>query len=345
MDRALFSRRDTNIAKGVAIIAMIIHHTYPNNPGLPLSIGYGIDWMNFVAECGKVCVSLLSILSGYGIAASYHTAKPTSFRQNIRFVFSHLIQFYSVYWFVYLIVFLWSLFTFQTIPSIYGAGESGVRFMLADLFGLAKFFHSKSFIGDWYLSSVVIFYFLSPMICCLLPKMKWSLLIIAYLPWAYYLIKGNIALPTDWFLYYLFSFIVGVYLFQAGLLNRLKIISGWKIAAQAILFCAISIIIRSYITLPADPLLAIALLFLSLCFLSKVKWISTILHKVGENSANIWLLHHFILRIVNKIQFVNYPVKILSVICICLSISISIEQLKSFTRYNDFVRYVRTRLS
>ncbi len=33
-----FSKNDTNIVKGIAILAMLFHHTYPNNPGIPIYI-------------------------------------------------------------------------------------------------------------------------------------------------------------------------------------------------------------------------------------------------------------------------------------------------------------------
>lgn len=49
------------------------------------------DAIGLVASCGKLCVSLLTILSGFGLTESYKKRECEDFRQNIKFVLSHLV--------------------------------------------------------------------------------------------------------------------------------------------------------------------------------------------------------------------------------------------------------------
>lgn len=345
MEKATFSRRDTDIVKGIAIIALIIHHTCPNKTYIPISFGADFDPVSFLAASSKVCVSLLAIMSGYGLAASYHRVNSPSLRKDIQFVLSHYIQFFSSYWFIYLFALLWSLLTGSTVRSIFGEEINGIRNLLIDLLGLAKFFRVKSFIGDWYLSAVVVFYLVSPLIYRIIQRLKYWFLVLTYLPWVYYIVKWDFSVPTDWYLYYLFSFSIGMYLFQTGCLDRLKQRTPtMKTVLFAWIFLFAAGLIRGLVTMPADPLLAAAIILVCVVCFSRIGTVQTILKKTGENSANIWLLHHFVLRLAKKTVFLTYPIKALAVLCICLCISISLEQLKDFLHYKDLIHSLRQRL-
>ena len=86
-----FSRNDTYVVKGIAIVAMGLHHVYPNSTGTPIYMLDNKDAIGLVASCGKLCVSLLTILSGFGLTESYKKRECEDFRQNIKFVLSHLV--------------------------------------------------------------------------------------------------------------------------------------------------------------------------------------------------------------------------------------------------------------
>lgn len=72
-----FDKRQTNVAKGIAIILMLCHHLFFNDPKsydlfsslCILSNGVPID--SFLADFAKVCVSIFLVLSGYGLYISY----------------------------------------------------------------------------------------------------------------------------------------------------------------------------------------------------------------------------------------------------------------------------------
>ena len=69
-----FSKKDTNIVKGVAIIAMLFHHCYVT--GVKFK-AHGVSFAPFsrdtvvtLALWSKVCVGIFVFLSAYGIALS-----------------------------------------------------------------------------------------------------------------------------------------------------------------------------------------------------------------------------------------------------------------------------------
>ncbi len=48
-----FSRNDTYVVKGIAIVAMVLHHVYPNSTGTPIYMLDNKDAIGLVASCGK----------------------------------------------------------------------------------------------------------------------------------------------------------------------------------------------------------------------------------------------------------------------------------------------------
>lgn len=61
-----FSREDTVMVKGIAILLLLIHHMGGTNPGMPLNL-QGLDVSIAIEHLGKVCVALFTVLSGYGL--------------------------------------------------------------------------------------------------------------------------------------------------------------------------------------------------------------------------------------------------------------------------------------
>ena len=69
-----FSKKDTNIVKGVAIIAMLFHHCYTTNIKFK---AHGVLFAPFskstvvtLSLWAKVCVGIFVFLSAYGITIS-----------------------------------------------------------------------------------------------------------------------------------------------------------------------------------------------------------------------------------------------------------------------------------
>lgn len=168
-----FSKEYTNIIKGIAILAMIFHHIYPNDPSATFSLANGFDIVGIVAASGKLCVSLLTILSGYGLSESFKARNPQGLVGNVKFVLSHLLQLFSMYWFVLIFGYVGWFLQGRTLTAFYGGGISCVVNMVLDIFGLGALTHTPVFVGGWFLSAIIIFYLIFPVFNYLAKKLKW----------------------------------------------------------------------------------------------------------------------------------------------------------------------------
>lgn len=341
-----FTKRDTKIVKGIAILAMILHHTYPNNPGIPINMVEGSKVFTLMASSGKICVSLLTILSGYGLAESYKKVRDSRLVAQIKFFLSHYIQFLSTFWCIQLWAYAMAIMRGESLVDEYGHGLRGIRDLLLDLFGLGRVFDTAVFIGDWYVTAIIVFYALFPILFWVVKKLKWFALIIAYIPWVYYLAVNNIDMHTDWWLFYVFSFILGIYFSQTQFLSRQKHWDSKKGVIFSLFLFVFAVVLRAFITMPMDPLLAFSVIELEIFVLSKIKITDKFFHRCGTQAANMWLLHIVIAeQLMRGLNFSNYTMRYLYLLFLCMGSSLVIEEIKAGLHYNNFVKMVRKRLA
>ncbi|WP_222422519.1 acyltransferase family protein, partial [Yersinia rohdei] len=71
----LFTKKETNYIKGIAIILMLMHHLFafpdriPHDANIINSLPFiGANVDNYLANFGKICVAIFLFISGYGFA-------------------------------------------------------------------------------------------------------------------------------------------------------------------------------------------------------------------------------------------------------------------------------------
>ena len=92
-----FTKNDTLVAKGAAVILLLIHHLF-------YSVDYNFSsflmskegWVD-LAKIGKVCVAMFLILSGYGLSKSFEKYEKSSYS----FVQKHLLKLYTGFWIIF----------------------------------------------------------------------------------------------------------------------------------------------------------------------------------------------------------------------------------------------------
>ncbi|MCR5776190.1 MAG: acyltransferase [Lachnospiraceae bacterium] len=344
VNREIFSKRDTNIVKGIAVLAMVFHHTYPNNPGLPINYAEQGAFYLLLAEAGKVCVSLLTILSGYGLTKSWNNEMSSIKSKKSRliggFIFSieHYIQLLSMYWCVLLFCYMSRFITGNTIMSIYGSGNKAVTAMILDILGIGYILKSTTFVGGWYLSSIILLYFLFPLLWLIVKKASYVALIILYLPWVYYICKQDYGMHTDWWLFYAFSFAFGIFLAESNCLS--DIAKRLKNRQVIVIVMLISLIfIRGYIALPFDNAVAFAIIIFEIIVINRQK--AGFLNEIGIHSAHIWLLHTFIGTFTKEDVINNHFLRFIFRVIVCSAISMFINRVKEGTNYNSMVKKFR----
>ena len=316
----MFDRRDTQAVKGIAIIAMVIHHFYLSDPAALIKINSLGDVIKVFGATGKVCVALLTILSGYGLMESYKKVKNYTSKSNLKFVISHFI-------------------------IVYGTGFRGAFNIVMDFFGIAQLFGGNVLVGMWYILAIILMYITFPILAYLVKKGGYITLAVLYIPWLVVFVNSIFAwyeINVDQYTFCIFSFCLGILLSQKELIGR------YNNKLNSFLFVLVAVLFRWLIRLPFDAFLALAIIGFEKSMLSETKCIRNTLIVLGKHSANIWLLHLTVGGAINgfvnsNIVLQKIPFFIIVIVC-SLCISVAIEELKKIIYYDKITKWVRTKV-
>lgn len=337
-----FSKLDTNITKGIAILAMLTHHIISGYPCESILL---INWPGTFQVIGttcKVCVALFLILSGYGLSVSYQKSKK-GIKGQIKFILSHYIQLMFIYWPVLIVTQACRIFLFGWDSFAYFYNGTGVPIasFIVDLFGFGAFFGDWSYLGGWFLSAIVGLYILFPLLYFLVKKFGIPVLVILFLPWVIYMYKGDINMHTDSIVFYTFTFAFGIFLYKHNVLDRLKQIKKIHIIVLLTLLLPICFVLRLIITLPFDTFLAFSIIIVEATWLWRLKTLSKFLNLFGVNSANIWLMHYFIYKIALTIGFVTEIQNFIFVVIFSLGFSLVINEIAKICKIDVLCKKLR----
>lgn len=327
-----FTRDDTAVAKGIAIICMLFHHTISNVCYKPFFELEDHSFIILLAASCKVCVSLLTILSGYGLAEVYKKRKTTTLIGDFKFVLTRLVQLLSILYPINLALsWLNLLEIYVSEETLIGGGQ-----IFLHLIGI------KRYAGDWYLFAIVIFYILFPILYRFVNMFRIKSLIVSFLPWICFFIHYFINFKIKWdnSLFYMFAFCAGIYLSVENKLQKPVVVENSK-KLKAIIIFVVAVLLRQIITLPMDTFVALSIINLQVMLGIN----SRVLNRFGKESANIWLIHVFIIRYFQ--QFFKDSLAselLLFVITFALSLvaSIVLNVIKEKTRFNFVVKQIRT---
>ncbi len=148
---SFFTNKYTNIAKGVAILLMLIHHIGldPIMSELPTS-----PFFYKLFDQGKVCVSIFLILSGYGLCISSDRKKADNIKELCIFSVKHLIKLMLNFWLIFIIAVTYGTISGKRPLTIYGTNIG--KNMLIDFLGLANLFETPTYNATWWFMSLII---------------------------------------------------------------------------------------------------------------------------------------------------------------------------------------------
>ncbi len=355
------SKSESNIAKGIAIIFMYLHHLFgdidkwTNNQVQ----SWFLDESVAVSVCVtfKICVSIFVFITAYGISRSM-SDKIDKGKINInQYVNSRLIKLYSGFWFIYIIARITG-FMGRSDTEVYGAfGFERIGYVVIDFFGLARFFDTPTFcVTWWYMSLAIVIIILIPVLRFAYKKFGGIILILSVL-----------MLPSilGWngenkikIYYYLLTCVLGIIAAESNWFEKLRsIVEDRKIYSVVlnlviVIMLGFTILVR--IKIGADSfIITYALAALIVCILSifcikKIKVINNILEKIGEHSMNLFLIHTFFYSYYFKeyIYVWKYPVLILfALLIVTILTSILIEFIKKITCYNKLFDLVDKKIN
>ena len=172
-----FTKDDTSVAKGIAVILLLIHHLfYTTDYDFSSFLLSRENWVD-LAKIGKVCVAMFLILSGYGLAASYRIKRP----KTISFWKHSFSRLYGEFLPVSILFFLISLcLNNWNLAAIYG--RDWLSLNLKSILGIAYFFNISGINGSWwFISLLIVLYFLFPILYKIVQKFPLETVMISLL--------------------------------------------------------------------------------------------------------------------------------------------------------------------
>lgn len=320
----IFDKRQTNIAKGVAVLLLLWHHLFYNNPK---NYGKFISVLNInnvpvesvIADLCKVCVAVFLLLSGYGLYRSYQNFcnetivnNRINVKKDCKFVWNHWIKMMSGYWFIYIIFVPMGLLFGRSFLAYYGLNPI---YYLTDFLGISYLFFGYNTIFNvtwWFMSVIIVLYIIFPLLYKLL---IWQSGIALSLSILFMFVNIPFLHGVNyWFAPFIFGMYISKYNLFARILNLCD--TALKRVSLSILLIVVSLCIRVTFLqnkVYFDAFFAFAIILFSYMVLSSIPKLSKCFEILGKHSANILVL-------------------------VCLLISVVLEKIKKAIKYNHLMQ-------
>lgn len=367
MNRSLFTRKHTNIVKGLAILLMLFYHLFETEELITsTNVNYSpipTDTFLMMSGFGNICVAIFAMLSGYGIAAGLFSQwratenssdnrmipqMKAAYSQAAKRFFKLMVGFLVLYISINLIWF----YRFD-YPSVYGNGKQSILLILSDATGLSHIFGTPTMCATWwYMKLAYLLILLVPLMSLWASKTGYGgLLLFLVLPFTFdmglelnrYFIcaaVGVYAAYGDWF---------GKLLKRKGLivirhkkngsagdgkvsiftyiLNYIIFIGGFVLAV----IVRSNAIVNDYFLSIVNALIALFLIGGSACVIGQIKFIRKVFEILGKYSMNMYLVHPFFYMMLwhKYIYAPKYAGLILLLLtAVCLAYSFALEMIK-----------------
>ena len=329
------SSKDTGIIKGVAICLMLWHHLFLN----ALYSGESSSVV-FMAEVGKVCVSLFLLVSGYGLACQYSKLMTYSknlkerFFTTIKFIAKRYVKFYTGYWIIFLIfVLLGCVGMGISLESRYETDN--ILFpLVVDFFG---FMGNDSYnITWWFNRTILIMYVIFPFLFVLCKRF----------PYLFFIVTFLLVLYGDFVHFAYHGINRWLFPFCAGIIWAIKIPQGYKITNKhkyflllpiVLILCFVLVYFRQNRIVPyftgiaVDGLLALVISILVIVLIRNLPVVNNVFSFLGKHSANVYMVHTFLFSYWFP-QFIYAPKYAILIFLLLLSCSLAISIVLEFIK-------------
>ncbi|MCR5636629.1 MAG: acyltransferase [Clostridiales bacterium] len=351
-DVICFDKRQTNIAKGIAVLLLLWHHVFYNNPNnyelfSSLMSVNGIPIESLISDFCKVCVAIFLILSGYGLCKSYESFSKSYGRvfkdksilkARFGFAINHLLKLMFSFWFVYLVFVPLSIWFGTPFWNVY---NDNILFGVLDFLGLSALFGTPTINSTWWFMGVIIvYYLLFPLLMKLLDYCGEILVAISacllFVP-VFYALPNQL---STWIL----PFTAGMYFSKNNLFEKCDVRINNVFQKCIFVFLGIiSTALMRYINAGFDTLFAFAVIIGCYFLLSKMMFINVLLEHLGKYSGAIFMFHTFIYSYYFKnfiYSFKYAPLIFLIMVLLCYVIAVGLEWLKKLTRYDKLINRI-----
>ncbi len=353
-------KRESTIAKGLAVAMMLFHHLFLNEQEI-MSHGGNLtllflnqDQLISIAQSFKACVSVFVLISGYGMCVKLRRINGGGYGLHVASRLVKLLLHYQVIYITFLLIgFLYPVHNASTVYGSLWNLRSWIL-LIIDFFGLATAFQTPTLNATWwYMSVAILLIAIAPIMYEFGKKFGYGTVIIVSLIGP--MLMGLISTSAC---RYLFVFCIGMSLAESGLVDRYE---NWKaknrgpsryLLTLLTFLMFVFLLYARQIVVWCDPLAVIAeaVCAVLMCVLATElpSMIGTPIFILGKHSMNIFLLHTFIFGYYwSQLIYVwNYPALIfIALLVLSLAFSWAIEKYKTFIRFDRLVEIVSSRVT
>lgn len=346
----MFTKRETNFCKGIAIILMLFHHLFND---FEEYAGYVVNYSPFTAErihffalVSRICVAIFVFLSGYGIAATYRNKfgkRVPSSKEVVQFTWNRYWKLMTGYWVAFFLTILCQPFG-RTVFDAYGTGTKDlVLCTLIDFFGLANLIGTPTLNPTWwYMSMAFSIIILMPLIMRLMQEFGAVLVTIGGIVVLSLLNASN---PNT---FYLFSLLLGALCLEFDLFGKIsglgqehKYSAYLKFVCEAVILLGLLAYRTNYNYFGiVDGLISMMLALLA-CLFTKLTVISSAMEFLGKHSANMFLIHNqlysfYFLGFFYSFKYWFLILLVLTVVS--LAVSVGMELVKQRSGYSSHMK-------
>ncbi|WP_025676233.1 acyltransferase family protein [Paenibacillus polymyxa] len=280
---------ETNIAKGIAVILLLIHHLF----AFPDRLKY--DYVSlfslfhergefYLGHFGQIAISIFLFLSGYGLYKS-NVQNPQHLMQKS---FTRLSKIMINYWVVFLLFIPVGLYFFGTSDRFQ---HNSIMDFLRNFIAL-----SSSYNGEWwFLYDYILLLLIFPVTFQAFQRNTWVTLLIAGLVFYNSYSQGNYYSIMYWQL----PFMIGLFFAKYKLYSWMNKIYN-SIIFNNILFDIVVLVLlfrfrttsQWFEKTTIDMIIAPVVILVSIHLMNKLKLTRPFAY-LGKNSMNIWLTHTF----------------------------------------------------
>lgn len=318
-----FSKDDTTIIKGLAILFMIAHHTvipeFYINPDPILRTRICAHFMSLM----KCCVSIFTFIVGYG----YFYNKGS----NVSYAIKHLFNLLSRYWLVLFAI---------SLPLVCICNRGGYSIDIQDIaYNMVGLKHGYC-LGNWY----VYFYIYSLLLLPCLKKLTYkhdivvtlSIILISGIS-SYFIPTSNIYFQAiKECLHYTPLLVLGYLFAKRDVFCRIRFekVRSWKLICLLLIAMLIRFAKGSVLGVSTDMVFVPMLFIFIISFRQRLhKCVVSILSVFGKNSTFIWFIHCVFFSNATKSVFQSsqfWPDNILSVFLVVTAVSLLVAMLLNY---------------
>lgn len=364
-----FTKKDTALVKGVAILMMLFHHCFESAGRysgftlnfFPLTEAQTIT----IASFFKICVAVFVFLSGYGITASLARLDPNQPSQYIKQVRRRTFSLMSGFWIIYLMSLISAAIIMPSMLRVYSDPHiinSGI-FALFDFLGLAELFGTPTLVGTWwYMSLALIIIAIMPIIYRLYKKFGIiPVFILTFLINGFIKKAANDELVNFDMIRYLFTLELGMLCADRNLLAKIKefrVIKKNKVLDLIIKLVPMTAILllcvyeRRYIDWTVsyirDGLIPLFVVLYSYMILAEIPVLRNVLQFLGKHSMNIFMSHTLLRGFFLKDFLYGLKYSMLTffvLLALSVLLSIFIDLVKKYSGYDKLCGKVMQRIS